>query len=92
MGRMQYFWRSFNSAFAMRLPRVLGGTQEMQRYIGLIADNPTVVRFGRDIEDITCPHFGDAAIRKRRRSTPGDYHADMLDGAESLADLFSDVN
>src|SRR5438045_819470 len=66
----------------------------MERYIGLIADNPAVVpwRTGWNVEQHACAKFVDCTVLHRRSGTAGEHHADMLYVATQRAYAGAHVN
>src|SRR5579883_2696628 len=53
----------------------------MQGYVRLVPHYPTVVWFGRDVEEIARPQLDHAAIGERRRCYPRYHEPDVLDHA-----------
>src|SRR5262249_40560689 len=80
------FWSRF-------LGRVYVRAHQMQRDVGLVADDPAVMawRAGRDIKDVTCTHFDDRAAFDGHGSATGNDDAHVLDVAKLLAGAWADV-
>jgi len=60
------------------------GAAEVQGHIRDIADNPTVVGFGRDVEQLPGAQLDHSAVAERRRGRSGDDQPDVLDRASRL--------
>ena len=67
------------SARAARLLGVVVGAEEMQRYVGLIADHLTVVGGWGDMKQISGSQFGLHSIGEGRHGAAGDDHSHMFD-------------
>src|SRR5438132_3879170 len=71
--------------------RVMVGAEEVQRDVGLIADNPAVVP-RRNVKDIASAHFEHPAVVHRRGRAARHDHADMFDPAGALAERGADMD
>jgi hypothetical protein len=56
---------------------VVIGAEKMQRYIRLVANDPTVVAWGH-VKDVAGLHFDDASVIHRSDGTPRYHHSNML--------------
>src|ERR1700680_350471 len=66
----------------LQSPRVVRGPLEVQRDVGLVADDPAVVRLRRDVEQGAGGELDLPAIAHRGHAAAGDHDADVLDLAE----------
>src|SRR5215472_259230 len=73
------------------LLRVLTSAHHVKRHIGLVSDNPTVVRIGRDVEHLARTQFEHTAVLERRRADPAQDIAKMLDRAITLSLRHADM-
>jgi len=55
-------------------------------YVGFVADHPTVVRHGKDMEQLARRELENRAVRESHRGPAGDDHADVFDLAERGTD------
>jgi hypothetical protein len=81
-------------SYAARAARLLGvvvSTEEMQRYVRLIADDPAVVRDWRNIKQISGSQFSLRSIGEGGHGAAGNDHSNMLNIAQGLPSDGSDV-
>jgi hypothetical protein len=65
--------------------------QKVQRHIGLVADYPAIVRFGRDIEQHSLLQLDHSAIVERGSRYAGHDKSDVLDMTAGRAYAWSNV-
>src|SRR5215207_2627141 len=79
------------TGLARRLPGVVGGAEEVERDVRLVADHPAIVRLGRDVEQLAGPELDHPAVSERRRRGARQHEAHVLHGASGLPERRADV-
>jgi hypothetical protein len=73
------------------LPRVLFGAEKVKRNVGLIADDPAIVRDGRNVEKIAGFEFDHQTIIERDGGDSRENEANVFNRATRRADTWTDV-
>src|SRR6266704_61818 len=80
------------NAFIDRSLRVMIRPEKVQRHIGLIPDDPTVVRFRGDVEQRTRRELPDATIVERRHCPALQHKTQVLDATTVRSDCWTHID
>ena len=79
------------SASALAFGRVILGSEEVQRHVRLIANDPAVVRHRRNVKQIACVKLNYATIIERNCRGSRENKPDMFNGTTRRANTRADV-
>jgi len=79
------------SASALAFDRVILGSEEMQRHVRFIANDPAIVRHRRNVKQITGVKLNYATIIERDCRRPRENKPDMFNGATGCTNTRADV-
>ena len=71
--------------------RVLFGAEKMQRNVRLIANDPAVMRYRRNVKELARSQLDDASIIEGSRRGAGEHQSNVLNVAPSCAHAWSNV-
>jgi hypothetical protein len=87
--------RSSRFAVSGRVSVVIGRvvicSEEVERHVGIVANDPAVVRHRSDVEQVTGVEFGHLAVGERRGRDPGEDQAHVLHQTVAEAECGTDV-
>jgi hypothetical protein len=84
-------WRREGNRPYLLFGRVLFGAEKVKRDVRLIADDPAIVRDGRNVEKIAGFELDHSTIIERNCCSSGKDKADVFDRATRRADTWTDV-